>query len=98
MQANNRMIQRLSVALLLAVTVLSGCSGDKTEASAAQPKVSRKEGSVAPRPAVVSAPASAYRPEQVADGVTLSGTVDYDGAIPADSVVNVPADQPGCGQ
>lgn len=93
------MIQRLSVALLLSVTVLSGCSGDKTEASAAQPKPIRKEGSVAPRPAVVSAPTSPYRPEHVTDGVTLSGTVDFDGAIPADSVISVPtADQIGCGQ
>lgn len=96
MQANNRMIQRLSVALLLSVAVLSGCSGEKKEASAAQPEV-RKEGNVAPRPAVVSAPAAPYQAAQVADGVTLTGTVDFDGAIPADSVINVPADQPGCG-
>lgn len=96
MQANNRMIQRLSVALLLSVAVLSGCSGEKKEASAAQPVV-RKEGNVAPRTAVVSVPAAAYQPIQVADGVTLIGTVDFDGTIPADSVITVPADQPGCG-
>lgn len=96
MQANNRMIQRLSVALLLSVVVSSGCSGEKKEASAAQPEV-RKEGNVPPRPAVVSVPASPYQATQVADGVTLAGTVDFDGTIPADSVVSVPADQPGCG-
>ncbi len=91
------MIQRLSVVLLLSVAVLSGCSGDKKEASAAQPEA-RKEGSVAPRPAVVSVPATPYQPIQVADGGTLTGTVDFDGTMPADSVVTVPSDQPGCGQ
>lgn len=96
MQANNRMIQRLSVVLLLSVAVLSGCSGDKKEASAAQPSA-RKEGSVAPRPSVVSVPVMPYQAIQVTGGTTLTGTVDFDGTIPADSVVNVPADQPGCG-
>ncbi|HZK78919.1 MAG TPA: carboxypeptidase regulatory-like domain-containing protein [Gemmatimonadaceae bacterium] len=91
------MIQRLSVALLLSVSVLSGCTGEKTEASAAQPAAARREGSVAPRPAVVSAPSTPYLPTQVADGVTLTGTVDYDGVIPADSVISVPVDQVGCG-
>ena len=90
------MIQRLSVALLLSVAFLSGCSGDKKEASAAQPDA-KKEGSVAPRPSVVSVPATAYKATQFADGVTLTGTVDFDGPIPPDSVVTIPADQPGCG-
>jgi hypothetical protein len=96
MQANNRMLQRLSVAFLLSVAVLSGCSGDKKEASAAQPDAV-KEGNVAPRPAVVSVPATPYHATQVADGSTLTGTVDFNGTIPADSLINVPADQPGCG-
>jgi len=96
MQSNIRMIQRLSVALLLSVTVLSGCSGDKKEAAAAQPPAA-KPGSVAPRPSVVSVPATPYQPIQVADGGTLTGTVDYAGVIPADSVVSVPLDQIGCG-
>lgn len=96
MQANIRMIQRLSVAVLLSVSVLSGCSGDKKEAAAAQPRAI-KPGSVAPRPSVVPVPATAYRPIQVTDGGTVTGTVDYDGVIPVDPVVNVPSDQPGCG-
>ncbi|MEP6506846.1 MAG: hypothetical protein ABJC63_01370 [Gemmatimonadales bacterium] len=90
------MIQRLSVAVLLSVSVLSGCSGDKKEAAAAQPPVI-KPGSVPPRPSVVRVPATAYRPIQVTDGGTLAGTVEYDGVIPADPVVTVPADQSGCG-
>ncbi|MEO6592003.1 MAG: carboxypeptidase regulatory-like domain-containing protein [Gemmatimonadaceae bacterium] len=90
------MIQRLSVVLLLSVSVLSGCSGDKKEAVAALPPAV-KPGSVAPRPSVVLVPATAYQPIQVADGGTLSGTVDYDGVIPADSVIHVPPEQVGCG-
>jgi hypothetical protein len=90
------MIQRLSVALLLLVSVLSGCSGEK-KASAAQP-AAVKEGSVPPRQSVVATPTEAYRPVQVSGGGTLTGTVDYDGVVPADSVFTVPADQLGCGQ
>lgn len=90
------MIQRLSVALLLSVSVLSGCSGEK-KASAAQP-APVKEGSVPPRQSVVAAPSEAYRPIQVSGGGTLTGTVDYDGVVPPDSVFTVPADQIGCGQ
>jgi len=96
MQSNIRMIQRLSVVLLLSVSVLSGCSGEKKEASAAQP-APVKPGSVPPRLSVVTAPAGKYQAIQVSDGGSLTGTVDYDGAIRADSVITVPADQPGCG-
>jgi hypothetical protein len=90
------MIQRLSVTLLLSLLVLSGCSGEK-KASAAQP-AAIKEGDVAPRRAVVATPSVPYRPVQVSDGGTLSGTVDYDGVVPSDSVFTVPPDQIGCGQ
>ncbi len=96
MLSNNEMIQRLSVALLLSAMVVSGCSGEK-KAVAAQP-AAVKQGSVPPRPSVVTAPAEPYRPIAVSGGSTLTGTVDYDGAIPADSVYRVPADQLGCGQ
>ena len=90
------MIQRLSVALLLSVSVLSGCSGEK-KASAAQP-APMKEGSVPPRQSVVATPSEPYRPIQVSGGGTLTGTVDYDGVVPPDSVFTVAADQIGCGQ
>ena len=90
------MIPRLSVALLLSVSVLSGCSGEK-KASAAQP-AAVKQGSVPPRQSVVANPSEAYRPIQVAGGGTLTGTVDYAGVVPPDSVFTVPADQVGCGQ
>ncbi|MBA3341320.1 MAG: hypothetical protein H0T48_05745 [Gemmatimonadaceae bacterium] len=78
------------------VSALSGCSGEK-KASAAQP-AAVKEGSVAPRAAAVSALASPYRPITVVGGSRLTGTVDFDGVIPPDSVIRPTADQPGCGQ
>ncbi len=56
-----------------------------------------KAGSVPPRRSVVPVPATAYQPIQVADGGTLTGTVDYEGAIAPDSVIKVPVEQSGCG-
>jgi len=96
LQAKNRMLRSLSSVVVLSIAVLNGCSGEK-KASAAQPAAT-KEGSVAPRPAVVSAPSAPYRPIAVAGGGRLSGTVDFDGVIPADSLIQPTAQQPGCGQ
>jgi hypothetical protein len=84
------------LAVVLSSVVLSGCSADK-KADAAQPPKA-KEGSVAPRPAVVTAPASAYQVVNVTGGGKLTGTIDFDGVIPADSVIELPADVVGCGQ
>jgi Polysaccharide lyase family 4, domain II len=95
MQAKSRMNRCLS-ALLLLTAVLSGCSADK-KADAAQPKP-LAEGSVAPRPTVVSQPTEPYRAVAVSGGGRLSGTIDFDGVIPPDSVIELPADQMGCGK
>jgi hypothetical protein len=81
----------LSVALLA-----SGCSGEKP-ASAAQPR-KPKEGSVAPRPTVITAPAQPYRAISVATPGRITGTVEFDGAFPADTVIQLTSDQTGCGQ
>ncbi len=94
--SKTRMIQLFSGAVLLLTVVLAGCSTDK-KADAAQP-LAKKEGSVAPRPVVVSSPASPYKPMAVAGGSGLTGTIDFDGLIPADSVITLTADQTGCGQ
>jgi len=91
----NRSILTLSL-LLSAVAVASACSDEK-KASAAQP-VARKEGSVAPRVAVVTAPTGPYRVISVASPGRITGTVDFDGVFPADSVIQLTAQQAGCGQ
>lgn len=91
------MIQRLSgAAVLLLIAALSSCSTDK-KADAAQPPKAR-EGSVAPRATVISAPTSPYRATNVSGGVRLTGTIDFDGPLPADTVIELPPDAQGCGQ
>lgn len=89
------MIQRLSGAVLL-MAAISACSTDK-KADAAQPPKS-KEGSVAPRPTVVSNPTRPYQAIAVSNGARLTGTIDFDGALTADTVIELPPDAVGCGQ
>lgn len=91
----NRSILALSCCLA-AVLLASACTDEK-KASAAQP-VARKEGSVAPRVAVVTAPVGPYRQITVASPGRIAGTVDFDGVFPADSVIQLTAQQAGCGQ
>ena len=74
------MIGRLSGAILLLSAVVNACSTEKKADAAQPPKM--KEGSVAPRPAVVSQPAGEYRQQTVTGGVRLTGTVDFDGSLP----------------
>ena len=90
------MIQRLSGMVLVLGAVLCGCSTDK-KADAAQP-AKAKEGSVPPRPTVVSKPAGPYRAIAVTGGAKLTGTIDFDGVMPADTVIQLPPDAAGCGQ
>ncbi len=95
MQADSRMKQWLSVVVLLSGVALGGCSTDK-KADAAQP-AARRSGSVAARPSVVETPAGPYQAASVTNGSRLTGTIDFEGTIPPDSIVNIPADLPGCG-
>lgn len=90
------MNQRLSSAVLLLVAALSACSTDK-KADAAQP-AAIKDGSVPPRPTVVSKPSGAYRQVAVSGGARLTGTIDFEGVIPSDTVITLPDDQAGCGR
>jgi hypothetical protein len=87
---------RLTGAVLLLLSVSGACSTDR-KADAAQP-TKPKEGSVPPRPTVVSQPKEAYRPISVTGGARLTGTIDFDGVIPADSVIVLSDGQTGCGR
>lgn len=78
------------------VLVVTGCSGEKP-ASAAQPR-EKREGDVAPRTAVVTTPSRPYREIAVATPGRISGTVEFDGVFPRDSVIQLTSDQTGCGQ
>jgi len=95
MQTNFRMKQCRLSAIVLCALVLAGCSTDR-KADAAQPEA-RKEGNVAPRPSVVETPGEAYREVAVLGGARITGTLDFLGEVPADSVVQIPADVQGCG-
>jgi hypothetical protein len=86
----------IAFAVLSVVVPVLGCSGEK-RASAAQPPKAR-EGGVAPRQAVITVPAQPYRAISVATPGRITGTVDFDGAFPADTVVQLTSDQTGCGQ
>jgi hypothetical protein len=90
------MMDRLSGAVLVLAVVISGCSTDK-KADAAQP-ARAKDGSVPPRPTVVTKPNAPYQARTVTGGVRLTGTIDFDGVLPADTVIQLPADAAGCGQ
>ena len=98
MLAINKKMNRsfISLALLSAVCLVGGCSGEKP-AAAAQPK-KPKEGNVAPRQSVVSAPTQPYRAISVASPGKISGFVEFDGPFPADTVIQLTATQTGCGK
>ena len=95
MQMSSRKKIGSSCGILLSLALLSSCSADK-KADAAQPVV-RKEGSVDPRPVVVDAPGQPYRAVPVSGGARLTGTVDFDGPMPADSIITIPPEVQGCG-
>lgn len=87
---------RIALAVILVIALGTACSGDKP-ASAAQP-AAKREGSVPPRTPVVATPAQPYRAVNVAAGGKITGTVEFDGAFPADSVIQLTVEQGGCGQ
>ena len=84
------------LALLSAVLLSTACSSEK-KASAAQPR-KQKAVSVAPRPSVVATPAGPYRAVNVTTPGRITGTVAFEGAFPADSVILFAANQTDCGR
>jgi hypothetical protein len=86
----------IALAALSLALLAGGCSGEKP-AAAAQLK-EKKEGDVAPRTAVVARPAQPYRAISVASPGRITGTVEFDGTFPSDTVIQLTADQTGCGQ
>ncbi|HYN81464.1 MAG TPA: carboxypeptidase regulatory-like domain-containing protein [Gemmatimonadaceae bacterium] len=87
---------RIALAVTCVMALGTACSGDKP-ASAAQP-AQKREGSVPPRTTVVAAHSQPYRAINVSGGGKIAGTVQFDGAFPADSVIQLSVEQGGCGQ
>jgi hypothetical protein len=78
--SESQRMNRSIIAFAALSVLVSGCSGEKP-ASAAQPR-KPKEGSVAPRAAVVAASAQPYRAISVASPGRIAGTVEFDGVFP----------------
>jgi len=79
---------------VLLITV--ACSRDDT-ASAGTRDGENSPGRVAPRPAVVTPLSQPYRVVPVANGGSVAGSVDVDGAIPSDTIIRPPLDHNVCG-
>ena len=89
------MLRRLVVYTVVLLATLA-CSRDDT-ASAGTRDSEGSPGRVPPRPAVITPPAQPYRVVPVANGGSVAGTVDFDGVIPADTIIRPALDQNVCG-
>lgn len=88
--------RNIAFAVFCVVLLSAGCSDEK-RAAAAQPE-KKKEGDVPPRQAVVVPSAQPYRQIAVTAPGRITGTVEFDGAFPADTVIQLTPEQTGCGQ
>ena len=86
----------IALAALFVALLAGGCSAEKP-ASAAQPR-KKQEGSVPPRTSVVTASTQPYRAISVTSAGKITGTVEFDGSFPADTVIQLSPEQTGCGQ
>ncbi len=89
------MLRRFLGSIVVLLTVVA-CSRDDT-ASARTRDGERSADRVAPRPAVITPSAQPYRVVPVANGGSISGTVDFDGPIPSDTIIRPTLDQYVCG-
>lgn len=89
------MLRRLLGYTVALLTTLA-CSRDDT-VSAGTRDSERSADRVAPRPAVITPLAQPYRVIPVAAGGSVSGTVDFDGLIPTDTIIRPALDQNVCG-
>jgi hypothetical protein len=89
------MLRRLLGYTAVLTTALA-CSRDDT-ASAHTRDAERSADRVAPRPAVITPSEQPYRVISVVSGGSISGTVDFDGPIPPDTIIRPALDQNVCG-
>jgi hypothetical protein len=84
------------IGLTIVLLATLACSRDDTAAAGTRENKD-SPGRVPPRPAVITPPAQPYRVVPVANGGSVAGTVDFDGAIPADTIIRPALDQNVCG-
>ena len=89
------MLRRLLGYIAVLTTALA-CSRDDT-VSAHTRDAERSADRVAPRPAAITPSEQPYRVISVVSGGSLSGTVDFDGLIPPDTIIRPGLDQNVCG-
>src|SRR3954465_14466042 len=90
------MLRRFSWLIVISATTMSCLRGDSASAHPRDGDHTGGDG-VAPRPSVISPAAQPYRIVSLPGGSTITGTVDFDGAIPADTVIRPSSDQNICG-
>ncbi|HWL41134.1 MAG TPA: carboxypeptidase regulatory-like domain-containing protein [Gemmatimonadaceae bacterium] len=81
---------------ILIVIATAACSRDDTVSAGTRDSETSPD-RVAPRPAVITAPAQPYRVVPVAAGGSIAGTLDVDGLIPSDTIIRPSLDQNVCG-
>lgn len=89
------MLRRLLGCTVVLITALA-CSRDDT-VSAGTRDGERLAGRVAPRPSVITSPGQPYKVIPVTGGGSISGTVDFDGPIPSDTIIRPTLDHSVCG-
>jgi len=73
--------------------VALACSHDDTASAHSRDAAASSDDGVPPRPSVIAPSSQPYRVVAVSGGGTISGTVDFDGTVPAPAVVRPASDQ-----
>jgi hypothetical protein len=90
------MLRRFFGFSIVSLVVLA-CSRDDTASAKTRNGTSSPDDGVAPRPAVISPASEPYKVVAVAAGGVISGTVNFEGTLPAAEVVQPSVDQKVCG-
>jgi polysaccharide lyase family 4-like protein len=82
---------------LIVFTVVLACSHDDTASAHPRNASSSSDDGVPPRPSVIAASSQPYHIVPVSVGGTITGSVDFEGTVPAATVVHPTSDQSACG-
>lgn len=79
------------------ILTAAACSRDDTASAHPRDEARSAAGRVAPRPAVITPASQPYRVVQVGTPGSITGTFDFEGPIPTDTVIRPNVDQAVCG-
>lgn len=83
--------------LSIIIVVALACSHDDTASAHPRNASTSPDGGVPPRPSVIAASAQQYRVVPVPVGGAITGSVDFEGALPVAAIVHPTSDQSACG-